>query len=142
VTIHACDFIWTQNIREAIEQFQANRVGHGVRILEDEYVTELARDHKTTFEVCMTSNYQTGVVQSLPAHPAAKMISAGLDVTLNTDDPSISQITLSNEYQIAIEDLKISRELLKERILAGAQAAFLPEKDKKKLVDTLRKELS
>jgi adenosine deaminase len=142
VTIHAGEWSGPQNIREAIEKFHAERIGHGVRILEDKHVTELARDRKTTFEVCMTSNYQTGVVQSLPAHPAAKMITAGLDVTLNTDDPSISQITLSNEYQIAIEDLNISKDLLKERILAGAQAAFLPEKDKKKLVASLKKELN
>lgn len=141
-TIHAGEWSGPENIREAIENFQAKRVGHGVRVLEDEYITKLARERQTTFEVCMTSNYQTGVVQSLPAHPAARMITAGLDVTLNTDDPSISQITLSNEYQIAIEDLKISLEVLKERILAAAQAAFLPENEKKKLVDALKKELS
>ncbi len=142
ITIHAGEWSGPENVREAIENFQANRIGHGVRILEDEHVTTLARERKTTFEVCMTSNYQTGVVQSLAAHPAAKMIAAGLDVTINTDDPSISQITLSKEYQAAVEELKISKEILKERILAGAQASFLPEADKKRVLNSLRKELS
>src|SRR5258706_621368 len=141
-TIHAGEWSGPENVREAIEDFHANRICHGECILEDEYVTGLARDRKTTVEVCMTSNYQTGVVQSLPEHPAAKMIAAGLDVTINTDDPSISQITLSREYQAVVEDLKISKEILKERILAGAQAAFLPEADKKKLVASLKKELN
>jgi len=140
-TVHAGEWSGPENVREAIEIFRANRIGHGVRVLEDEYVTTLAREHKTPFEVCMTSNYQTGVVKSIPAHPAAKMIAAGLDVTINTDDPSISQITLSNEYRVAVEDLKISKDALKERILAGAQASFLPENEKKKLVDSLKKEL-
>ena len=141
VTIHAGEWSGPENVREAIEDFHATRIGHGVRILEDEYVTALACEHKTTFEVCITSNYQTGVVQSLAAHPAAKMIASGLDVTINTDDPSISQITLSNEYQIAVEELKISKDTLKERIVAGAQAAFLPEAEKKKVVNALKKEL-
>lgn len=141
VTIHAGEWSGPENVRQAIEEFHADRIGHGVRILEDEYVTALAREHKTTFEVCLTSNYQTGVVQSLAAHPAAKMIANGLDVTINTDDPSISQITLSNEYQIAVESLKIGKDVLKERILAGAQAAFLPEAEKKKVMKVLKKEL-
>jgi adenosine deaminase len=141
-TIHAGEWSGPENVRQAIENFQANRIGHGVRTLEDDYVTKLARERKTAFEVCMTSNYQTGVTQSLPTHPVARMIEAGLEVTINTDDPSISQITLSNEYQIAIEELKISKDVLKERILAAAQAAFLPEVDKKKLVASLTKELN
>jgi adenosine deaminase len=70
------------------------------------------------------------------------MIAAGLDVTINTDDPSISQITLSNEYQIAVAELQLSKETLKERILAAAQAAFLPAAEKKKVVASLKKEFS
>jgi adenosine deaminase len=141
ITIHAGEWSGPENVREAIEGFEAQRIGHGVRILEDKFVTALAREHATTFEVCMTSNYQTGVVESLPEHPVARMIAAGLDVTINTDDPSISQITLSNEYQIAVTDLQLSKTILKERILAAAQAAFLPEAEKKKIVSALKKEL-
>jgi adenosine deaminase len=142
VTIHAGEWSGPENVREAIEKFNASRIGHGVRVLEDSYTTALAREHKTTFEVCMTSNYQTGVVQSLPAHPMPKMLAAGLNVTLNTDDPSISQITLGNEYRVAVEELKIGKDALKERILAAAQAGFMVPADKKKMVDSLQKELA
>jgi len=142
ITIHAGEWAGAENVREAIERFSADRIGHGVHVLEDQFTTALAREHATPFEVCLTSNYQTGAVKSLPQHPAPKMIEAGLNVTFNTDDPSISQITLGNEYRVAVEDLKIPREVLKERILAGAQAAFLPEAEKKKLVDSLKKDLS
>lgn len=142
VTMHAGEWNGPQNVREAIEQFSADRIGHGVRVLEDQFTTALAREHGTAFEVCVTSNYQTGAVESLPKHPAPKMIEQKLNVTFGTDDPSISQITLSNEYRVVVEDLKVPREVLKERILAAAQASFLPDNEKKKMVDALKKELS
>ncbi len=142
VTVHAGEWGGADNVREAIEKFNAVRIGHGVRVMEDEYVTALAREHKTAFEVCITSNYQTGVVQSLPSHPMPRMLTAGLNVTLNTDDPSISQITLNNEYRVAVEELKIGKGALKECILAAAQAGFMSPNDKKKVLDTLQKELA
>jgi adenosine deaminase len=142
ITLHAGEWGGAENVREAIDKFSADRIGHGVHVLDDQYTTALAREHGTPFEVCLTSNYQTGAVTALPNHPAPKMLEAQLNVTFNTDDPSISQITLGNEYRVAVEDLKIPREVLKERILAGAQAAFLPDGEKKKLVDSLKKDLS
>jgi adenosine deaminase len=87
----------------------------------------------------LTSNYQTGVVKEIKLHPLKKMLDAGLNATINTDDPSISQITLSNEYKVAIEDIGISMENLKERILAAAQCSFLLDNEKLKLVEQLGK---
>lgn len=141
LTMHAGEWSGAANVREAIEVFGAQRIGHGVRVLEDDFTTALARENKTTFEVCMTSNYQTGVVTELNAHPAPKMLNAGLNVTFNTDDPSISQITLGNEYRLAVQDLKIPLDVLKQRILAAASASFLPENDKGKLIQNLKKEM-
>jgi len=141
LTMHAGEWNGAQNVREAIESFGAQRIGHGVRVLEDEYTTRLAKEYQTAFEVCITSNYQTGVVTERGAHPLPKMLAAGLNVTINTDDPSISQITLGNEYRLAQQELKLSTDSLKQRILAGAQAAFLPENDKARLIASLKKEL-
>ena len=93
------------------------------------------------FEVCITSNYQSGVVPSLTAHPLTKMIEAVLYVTLNTDDPSISQITLSDEYRIAVESLQLSRAALAERVIAAAQAAFLPAQEKQALIARIQKSI-
>ncbi|GAB4483942.1 MAG: adenosine deaminase [Anaerolineales bacterium] len=141
LTMHAGEWNGAQNVREAIEDFGAKRIGHGVRVLEDEFTTKLAKEYRTVFEVCLTSNYQTGVVKEGEAHPLAKMLAAGLTVTLNTDDPSISQITLGNEYRLAEQQLKVPLATIKECILAGAQAAFLPDNDKAKLIASLKKEL-
>lgn len=141
LTMHAGEWGGPENVREAIEIFSADRIGHGVHVLDDKFTTALAREHGTPFELCLTSNYQTGAIKALPQHPAPKMIEAKLNVSFNTDDPSISQITLGNEYRVAVEDLKIPRDALTDCILSGAQASFLPEADKKKLVDALKKEL-
>ena len=141
VTIHAGEWGPAKHIKEAIEELGAERIGHGVRVLEDESIAALARERNTAFEVCITSNYQSGVVESLETHPLMEMFEKGINVTINTDDPSISRITLSHEYYEACEDLKMPQNTLKERILAAAQAGFLPEDKKDKLVSQLRNDL-
>lgn len=141
ITMHAGEWSGAQNVRDAIELFNANRIGHGVRVMEDDFTVKLAKQTQTPFEVCVTSNYQTGVVQDLKQHPISQMLAAGLNVTLNTDDPSISQITLGNEYRVAVEELKMPLDSAKQRVIAAAQAAFLPDNDKAKLIGNLKKEL-
>jgi len=141
ITIHAGEWGPATNVREAIENLGAERIGHGVRVLEDEKVTAFAKERQTVFEVCVTSNYQSGVVSSLPQHPLPRMFEAGLKVTINTDDPSVSRITLAHEYQHVSEDLHVPMDTLKNSVLVAAQAAFLPEQEKEKLVSSLKKEL-
>ncbi len=141
VTIHAGEWGPAKNIYEAIQYLSAERIGHGVRVLEDANVTAAAKERNTTFEVCVTSNYQSGVVKSLAEHPLPKMMEAGLNVTVNTDDPSVSRITLSHEYQHACQEMKVPINSLKQTILNAAQASFLKEDEKKSLVASLKKEL-
>ena len=69
LTIHAGVWGPAQHVRDAIAEIGAEQIGHGVRVLEDQNVAGLAREHGTAFEVCVTSNYQSGVVQSLETHP-------------------------------------------------------------------------
>lgn len=142
LTVHAGEWAGAANVHEALEKFHADRIGHGVRVMEDPNTVALARERGIPFEVCVTSNYQTGVVQSIDEHPVMKMLKAGLNVTLGTDNPSISKITLTDEYQRVCEDLGMDPQLLKERILAAAQASFLPEAERVTLMKQLRKELS
>src|SRR5262249_16830554 len=105
ITIHAGEWGPAANVREAIQELGAERIGHGVGVLEDDSITDLAKERGTAFEVCVTSNYQSGVVPALGEHPLAAMLERGLNVTINTDDPSISRITLSHEYHIVCDDL-------------------------------------
>ncbi len=142
ITIHAGEWGGAPNVFEAIKEFGVKRIGHGVRIMEDASTVAIARERETVFEVCITSNYQSGVVPVLKQHPFPQMLSAGLNATLNTDDPSVSQITLSDEYRFACEELGVPVSVLAGRILAAAQAAFLPEEERYQLGQSLDKELS
>ena len=142
ISIHAGEWGGPENIRAAIELFCADRIGHGVRILEDPTTLALARERQMPFEVCLTSNYHSGSVSLLSQHPALAMLAAGLNVSFHTDDPSISQITLTDEYRLALDVLHLPLETLKERILAAAQAAFLPLPEKALMLQTLAVELA
>ena len=141
LSVHAGEWGPAENVREAIELLGAERIAHGVRVLEDASVTALARERFVPFEVCVTSNYQSGVVQQPGSHPLPRMLGAGLNVTVNTDDPSVSRITLSHEYQVVTEQLGLPPEALRGCILAAGDAAFLPDVGRADLVKSLEKEL-
>lgn len=130
ITIHAGEWGGPSNIRQAIEDFGADRIGHGVCVLSDPYTTDLARERGTVFEVCPTSNYQSGVVRTVGEHPLPRMLRAGLKVAICTDDPSISGITLTGEHRLAVESLGITEAELLHSVRTAAEAAFLPEPEK------------
>lgn len=134
VTIHAGEWAGPSNIRYAIESLSAARIGHGVRIFEEPDVVALAREAGTVFEVCPTSNWQTGVVHRLGEHPLSSMESAGLRTTINTDDPAICDTTMSDEMAIAVGGLGLHIPYVRRAILTAAEAAFLPEAERAALV--------
>jgi adenosine deaminase len=141
ISAHAGEWGPAANVREAIEDLGADRIAHGVRVLEDDSVTALARERRIPFEVCVTSNYQSGVVAEEGKHPLPRMLASGLNVTINTDDPSISRITLSHEYRVVCNELGVPIDALRDRIVAAAEAAFLPVAERQALVAGLKQEL-
>jgi adenosine deaminase len=142
ISVHAGEWGPAENVRQAIEELEAERIAHGVRVMDDPSVVALARDRRIPFEVCVTSNYQSGVVPDPGTHPLPRMLEAGLVITINTDDPSVSRITLSDEYHSFCEDLRQPLDALRLCILAAAQAAFLPEAESQDLVKSITRELS
>ena len=99
------------------------------------------QEQQIAFEVCPTSNHQSGVVSDITQHPLPKIIESGLLSTVNTDDPGISQIDLSNEYQVCIQQLGIPLTGLKALILNAAKTSFLPNSEKEVLVTKTAAEL-
>jgi adenosine deaminase len=140
ITIHAGEWAGPENVRYAIEIMGAKRIGHGVRVLDDPDVAAIAHERRTVFEVCLTSNMYTGVIANIREHPLLKMIQSGLHVTLNSDDPGVFNIRLTDELALAVEALDLSMETLKGLVLTGAQASFGSREMKaaleEKLVDT------
>jgi aminodeoxyfutalosine deaminase len=79
----------------------AERIGHGIRSIDDPVLVAHLRDWQIPLEVCITSNVMTGAVPSLAAHPVRRLFDAGVPITLNTDDPGIFRTTLTREFEIA-----------------------------------------
>lgn len=137
VTLHAGEWDSAYNIEQAILELGVTRIGHGVRVLENHRVAQLALEAGVTFEVCPTSNIQTGVVHRFTDHPFWDMLMLGLRVTLNTDDPSISGITLSDEYRSALSHLNLNIDQLRTCIQTAVESAFLPEAERVALSQSL-----
>lgn len=137
VMIHAGEWVGADNVREAIAIHGCTRIGHGVRVLEDPAVVDLARERGVTFEVCPTSNYLSGAIKSIEAHPLRAMIAAGLQTTLNTDDPAICGVTLSDEWVVALNQLQLAPTDLHNLSLNALDAAYLPTDTREQLRETL-----
>jgi adenosine deaminase len=141
VTIHAGEWEGADNVRDSLESLRTDRVGHGVRIVEDSSAVQMARQRGVFFEVCPTSNLQTGTAGLVGHHPVLDLRYLGMPITINTDDPTVSQTTLTDEYALAVQGMGLTLADIQQCILSAARAAFLPEAEKQKLIDELRSEL-
>jgi adenosine deaminase len=135
ITIHAAEVGPASNVRDAIELLHAERIGHGVHASEDLGVMDLLARHNTTLEMCPTSNVQTGAISKLGQHPLGAYQKIGIRVTINTDDPSVSNTTLTDEYLVALQDIGLSLRALRQTILTSAESAFLPKPERQRLVE-------
>jgi adenosine deaminase len=142
VTIHAGEAGGPQNVAEAVEELGAERVGHGVRSVEDSRVLRLLREKNVTLEVCPTSNIQTGTVRRLWHHPLRDLLALNIPVSINTDDPSVSDTTLTDEYRIVMAAMGVTLDQIKQSIVTAAEASFQPVHDRQRLAQWLRQTLS
>ncbi len=134
ITIHAGEWGGPANVREAVERLGATRIGHGVRSIEDPELVDWLVERGTVLEVCPTSNIQSGVVADWSHHPLAELVRRQVLTTINTDDPLVSDITLSDEIIHAVEDMSLDLEDVKRQTLIAAQSAFLPDHERAALV--------
>lgn len=133
VTIHGGEWAGPENVAYAIENLHATRIGHGVRSVEDSQTLQLAMDNTIYFEVCPTSNLQTGVVGKLIHHPLIDLHFLKANVTINTDDPSIHNLTLTDEYALLVQGMKLPVSYLKTCIMNSIHCAFLADDERSAL---------
>jgi adenosine deaminase len=134
VVAHAGEGAGAASVRGAVESLHAERIGHGIRCLEDPGLVHLLRERRIPIEVCPLSNFRTGVVGENAEHPIFEMIRQGLFVTVNSDDPPMFATSLTGEYRyLARNGLTWSQ--IWELNRNGIRAAFLNEQKKAMLCD-------
>jgi adenosine deaminase len=134
---HAGETGGPASIRGALDALGAERIGHGIRVVEDlDLVAEL-RERQIPLEVCPTSNVMTKVVPSMELHPLPRLLEAGLLVTLNSDDPSMFTSPLAGEYRACRSVFGMNDEALAAISRAGVVASFADEVTKRELAEAI-----
>ena len=141
LTIHAGEADGPDSIHQALHICGAHRIGHGTRLREDGDLLNYVNDHRIPLEICIKSNYHTKTVTDIRSHPIDFYIDYGLRVTINTDNRTISDTTVTDEYMLALNELKLDYPTLKNVILNGFKSAFLPYKQRVQLIQTALREM-
>ena len=106
-------------------EFGARRIGHGLRALECERTTALLRDRKIPLELCYTSNLQTKAVESESQYPLREFLDNGIKVTINTDNRTVSNTTMTKELQFIQEHYRITDEEIRLMMRNAVDTAFI-----------------
>jgi adenosine deaminase len=139
---HAGEVSGPQSVWGAIEALHVERIGHGIRAVDDPALLAVLRERGITLDVCPTSNLYTGAVASLSQHPLRRLFDAGVPITLNTDDPTLFNTTLIHEYRVAAAAFGFTADELTALVCNGARAAFLPLEERQALEQQLRADIA
>src|SRR6266478_5666844 len=141
-TVHAGEAYGPESIFQAITKCHANRIGHGTWLFAHDmvknpaipdpvaytnYLAEYIASQRITIEVCLTSNAQTlPKMRDLRKHALRQMLDHELSVSICTDNRLVSNTTVSNELQLAIDKLKMTPRELRNVVIAGFKGSFFP----------------
>src|ERR1700730_238353 len=126
ITIHAGEAAGPESVRQAIAM-GAVRLGHGVRAQEDSEVVALIRENRIQLDTAPTSNAQTKAVRNLREHPLRRFHEQGIKVTISTDSRTVSNITLTSEFETVNRVLGCSREQIWAMNLQALDDGFVDE---------------
>ncbi len=100
VVAHAGEAAGWESIREAVDELEVTRIGHGIRIVDSPEYAAVMRERNIAFEVCPVSNYAIGSTPADEPHPIRKMVDLGLRCTVNTDDPAMFSTDMAAQYRL------------------------------------------
>jgi len=141
-TVHAGEAAGPKNIKTAVEKLFAERIGHGVKLKENRNLYKLLKDNDIALEVCLLSNLQTNAVQKLENHPVKEYFNNDIPITINTDNTTVSNTDINNEYSILFKKLDFDFVDFKKIIFNGIKYSFADKSLKEKLNLEFEKEIS
>ena len=133
VTVHAGEAAGPESIWQAIQSLGAERIGHGVKAIEDLKLMDYLVANNIGIESCITSNIQTSTIADITQHPIKTFLNHGVMASLNTDDPAVEGIELPFEYEVAAPKAGLSLEQIKQAQINGLDIAFLSAAEKQAL---------
>jgi aminodeoxyfutalosine deaminase len=130
---HAGETTGPQTIWDALTELRAERIGHGTSATQDPALLAHLAERGIPLEVCPTSNIATRAVADLDQHPIKEMVAAGVEVTINSDDPPMFGSDLNNEYAVAARLLDLDERGVAELAKNAVRASFLDKAGKSRI---------
>jgi len=136
-TVHAGEDGPANGVLKALDLLAAERIGHGYHVLQDETIYTKIRESGIHLETCPYSSILTGAVKpDFKKHPIATFFDDNVNISINTDDPTITNRTLTDEYAL-LHQWGITTADIKKANINAAKASFIPEEDKLQLIDQI-----
>ena len=139
ITVHAGEAAGPESIWQAIRELGAERIGHGVKAVQDPKLMDFLAAERIGIESCLTSNIQTSTVSSLAQHPLKTFLDHGVLACINTDDPAVQGVDIIHEYNVAAPAAGLSREQIRQAQINGLELAFLSRQEKEALIQRVLK---
>jgi len=130
ITIHAGEAAGAESIRMAVFGLHARRIGHGVRLAQDPALLQYIQEQQIALEMCLSSNIQTKAATTWGAHPIRRYFDAGITVTVNTDNTTVSNTTLNQEYERLMLHHDFQMSELQRMNAYAMEAAFVEDEVK------------
>jgi len=131
-TAHACEDGPAVNVQTCLDLLGCERIDHGYHVLEDEAITQRCAEQGVVFTVCPTSTAQVYGWRDLSRHPIRAMVSCGLKVMVNSDDPPMFGTDLGREYVVMAEHMGFTPQDFKQFVLNGIDGSWLDESTKRR----------
>ncbi len=141
LTIHSGETPQAQSahwVKDSIEILGAERIGHGIQIINNPGVLKFVKDKKIPLEACPISNYLTQSYTTYEAHPIRELMTEGILVTVNSDDPGVFATTLSDDYEVLHRVHAFTTDDFKKCNQIAFNYSFIPEKEKAAFADDFK----
>ncbi len=141
-TVHAGEGSGPKSVWNAIKLLHAERIDHGTRSIEDDKLMDYLVEQQIPLTQCISSNVKLHIVENYEQHPFRLLYDKGVKVTLNTDDPQVFGVSITDEFVKAAELFNLEYNDLRQIVLNSVHASFLNEDEKNNLEQSIKNEFA
>ena len=137
ITAHAGEAKGAESVWDVLDNFGPSRIGHGVRSIEDSRLVQYLKQHQIHLELCPTCNVGIDIYNTYNDHPIDKLYKSGVSLNVNTDNRTVTPITLTKEYEKLQQTFGWKIADFYQCNVNALKAAFIPQALKEKLIEQL-----